>query len=129
MNNDTHSIFSHRILRSRRLMRVTSSEQRTVNGAIRYSPSLLASLLSRRFGPRALFGRRGRAGSLDLGNLGLRITQHLAQDLIGMLAEQWRARHLAGRVGQLDRVADGQILAARRMINLDDGPGRAQRRL
>ncbi len=36
---------------------------------------------------------------------------------------------LGDRVGELDRVADRQILAARRMIDLDHGAGVAQRRL
>ena len=58
-----------------------------------------------------------------------RIAEHLAQDFLGVLAEQRRALHLARRVRQLDRIADGQILAARRMIDLDHGAGLAQRLL
>src|SRR3546814_5999904 len=41
-----------------------------------------------------------------------------------------RSSDLVGRrVRQLDRVADGQVLAALRMVDLDDGAGRAQARL
>ncbi len=46
-----------------------------------------------------------------------------------MLAEQRRALHVGRAVGHLDRIADGQVLAARRVIDLDDGAGLAQRRL
>src|SRR5579885_2498476 len=46
-----------------------------------------------------------------------------------MLAEQWRALHFRDRVGELDRIADGQVFAARRMIDFHDGAGLPQRRL
>ena len=38
-----------------------------------------------------------------------------------MLAEQRGALDLADAVGQLDRIADRQVLAACRMVDLDDG--------
>src|SRR3954447_25458180 len=50
----------------------------------------------RRLGARTLLGRRDRARALDLGDLAGRITQHLAEDFVGVLAEQRRACHLAG---------------------------------
>jgi hypothetical protein len=53
----------------------------------------------------------------------------LRQDLVGVLAQQRRALHLGDRVGHLDRVADRQVLAAGRMIDLDHGAGVAQRLL
>src|ERR1700722_12251176 len=53
--------------------------------------------------------------------------EHLTQNLVGMLAEQRRALYLARAVGQLDGVADRQIFAARGVIHLDNGAGRAQR--
>ena len=65
----------------------------------------------------------GRAGCLDLGDLARRELQHLGQDLVGVLAQQRRALHLGDAVGELDRVADRQVLAARRVIDLDDGAG------
>ena len=71
----------------------------------------------------------GRARRLDLGDLARRELQHLGQDLVGVLAQQRRALDLGDAVGELDRVADRQVLAARRMIDLDDGAGVAQRRL
>src|SRR5262249_61739488 len=46
-----------------------------------------------------------------------------------MLAEQRRAFYFGDRVRHLDRIADGQILAARGMIDFDHGAGLAQRRL
>src|SRR5205823_12124320 len=41
------------------------------------------------------------------------------EDLVGVLAEEWRALHLDRRVGELDRRADLHITAARRMVDLD----------
>src|SRR5271166_1805324 len=41
------------------------------------------------------------------------------EDLVGVLAEQWRPLHLDRRVGELDRRAELDVLAARRMIELD----------
>ena len=40
-----------------------------------------------------------------------------------MLAQQRRAHHVGRAVGQLDRVADGEVLAARRVIDLDHRAG------
>src|SRR5512142_436580 len=61
-------------------------------------------------------------------DLVLRIAQ-LLQHLVGVLAEERRAQDFGGAVRHLDRVADGEVLAARRMVDLDDGPRRAERRL
>src|SRR3546814_15381137 len=69
--------------------------------------------------------RSARPGLLDLL---LAVAEDIAQDLLGVLAEQRRALHVGRRVRQLDRVADGQVLAALRMVDLDDGAGRAQAR-
>src|SRR6516165_3138454 len=41
------------------------------------------------------------------------------EDLVGVLAEQWRTLHLDRRVGKIDRRADLDIAAASRMIDLD----------
>src|SRR3984957_7248599 len=49
------------------------------------------------------------------------------QHLVGVLPEQRRALDLGGAVGHLDRVADRQVFAAGRMIDLDDGAAGAQR--
>ena len=57
------------------------------------------------------------------------VAKHFAQDFVGVLAKERRTPHVGGRVRQLDRIADGQVPAASRMIDLDDGAGRAQRRL
>src|SRR5216683_2220334 len=51
----------------------------------------------------------------------------LGEDFLGVLAEQRRALHVGGAVGHLDRIADRQVLAARRMIDFDDGAGLPQR--
>src|SRR5215468_5773692 len=83
----------------------------------------------RRLGARAFFRRRDRTRRLDLGNLRLAIAELLAEDFLGVLAEQRRAYHFGDRVRHLDGVADGEILAARGVIDLDHGAGLAQRRL
>src|SRR5215471_12191447 len=72
--------------------------------------------LRRHLGLRRL---AGRAGGLDLGDLGRRELQHLRQDLMGVLAQERRALHLGDAVGKLYRIADGEVLAARRMVDLD----------
>src|SRR3546814_544565 len=91
------------------------------------------AVCSRRDALRSLGGsalgvpqRSARPGLLDLL---LAVAEDIAQDLLGVLAEQRRALHVGRRVRQLDRVADGQVLAALRMVDLDDGAGRAQARL
>src|SRR6516165_5729530 len=83
----------------------------------------------RRLGARAFLRRRDRARRLDLGDLRLAIAELLAEDFLGVLAEQRRASDLGDRVRHLDGVADGEILAARGVIDLDHGAGLAQRRL
>src|SRR5712672_2129437 len=85
-------------------------------------------LLSGRLGFRFL-GRRYRARGLDRRHLGGAVAQHLAQNLVGMLAEQRRTFHLGDRVRHLHGIADGQIFAPRRVIDLDHRAGLAQRRL
>src|SRR5262249_15505185 len=82
----------------------------------------------RRLGACSLFRRGDRARRLDLGDLRLAIAELLAEDFLGVLAEQRRASHLGDRVRHLDGVADGKILAARGVIDLDHGAGLAQRR-
>ena len=64
---------------------------------------------------------------MDFGDLVIAETGHLAQDLVGVLAEQRRAGDLARGVRQLDRVADRDVLAAGRMIDLGRDADRAQR--
>src|SRR2546430_1419290 len=83
----------------------------------------------RRLGARAFLRCRDRARRLDLGDLRLAITELLAEDFLGVLAEQRRASHFGDRVRHLDGIADGKILAARGVIDLDHGAGLAQRRL
>src|SRR5690348_1146382 len=67
---------------------------------------------------RGLFGRRhfaraaDRPRRFDLGDAILVIAQYLAQNLVRMLAEQRRAHDFRRAVGELDRVADGEIFAA-----------------
>src|SRR5712691_6046874 len=82
----------------------------------------------RRLGARAFLRRRDRARRLDLGDLRLAVAELLAEDYLGVLAEQRRAFHFGDRVRHLDRVADGEILAARGVVDLDHGAGLAQRR-
>src|SRR5262245_18765760 len=76
-----------------------------------------------------LLRRAESAGVLDLRNVFCRELEHVLQDLVGVLAKQRRALHLGDRVRQFDRITDGQVLAARRMIYLDDSSGLAQRGL
>ena len=59
-----------------------------------------AALFCVREDKRGLFGRLlprrvERAGIVDLGDLVVGEAEHLAQDLVGVLAEQRRTRHLA----------------------------------
>src|SRR5262245_57637904 len=82
----------------------------------------------RRFRAR-LLGRRDGARRLDVGDLAVGIAEHLLEDLLGMLAEQRRALHVGDRVRHLYGIADGEVPAAHRMVDLDHGAGRAQRRL
>src|SRR6478609_6856165 len=53
----------------------------------------------------------------------------LSQHLFRMLAKERRACDVGGAVGQFDRIADRQILAALGVIDLHHGAGCAQRRL
>src|SRR6266542_6476785 len=69
-----------------------------------------------------------RARRAQLFDLLLAVPQ-LREHLLRVLAQQRRARHLGRAVRHLDRIADRQILAALRVIDLDDGSGLAQRRL
>src|ERR1700730_1691363 len=59
-----------------------------------------------------------RAGIVDLRDLMVGKAKNLAQDFVGMFAEQRRAQHLGRAVRQFDRVADRQVLAAFGMIDL-----------
>src|SRR6516225_3376471 len=45
------------------------------------------------------------------------------QHLLGVLAQQRRANHVGRAVGELDRVAYAQVLAALRVIDLDHRAG------
>src|SRR5437667_2274147 len=56
-------------------------------------------------------------------------TEHAAQDLVGVLAEQRRTPDVCGRVGQLDRITNRQIFSALRMIHFNNSARVAQRRL
>src|SRR5215472_18694846 len=53
----------------------------------------------------------------------------LGEECLGMLAEQWRAGHLGGRVRQFDRTADGLVSAAGRVIDIEDHLARLQMRI
>lgn len=64
---------------------------------------------------------------MDLGDLVVAEAEYGAQNLVGVLAEQRRAGDVARAIRQLDRVADREVLAAGRVIDLDHGAGRAQR--
>src|SRR3954467_3976102 len=68
-----------------------------------------------------------RARAFDFLNLGVREAQHLAQDFLRVLAQQRRPPHLGRRVRQFDRIPDGDVLAARRMIDLDKRARRVKR--
>src|SRR5215510_7225713 len=83
----------------------------------------------RRLGARALLRRGDCARRLDLGDLRLAVAELLPEDFLGVLAKQRRASHFGDRIRHLDGVADGQILAARGVIDLDHGAGLTQRRL
>src|SRR5271165_6476947 len=63
------------------------------------------------------------AGVVDVGDLVIAEAEHLAQDFVGVLAEQRRAGYLARAVRELDRVADRQVFAAGGVIHLDHGAG------
>jgi len=49
-------------------------------------------------------------------------TDDFLEDLFGVLAQKRRAIDVGGRVGKLDRVTDGQVLAAFRVVDFDDRP-------
>src|SRR5712672_2107135 len=68
-----------------------------------------------------------RAGIVDLRDLVVGQAQNLPQDLVGMFAEQRRARDLGRAVRHLDGIADREVFAALGMIDLDHGAARAQR--
>src|SRR6202041_3255603 len=84
-------------------------------------------LLATRLLRRERHGLAERARRLHLGDAAPVELQHAAQDFLGVLAEQGGTLHLADRIRHLDRVADREIFAARRMIDLDDRAGLAQR--
>ena len=74
--------------------------------------------------------QRNLDGANVFGRLNVRLGKaNFFEDLVGMLSQQRRALDLGRRVGQLDRVADGKIRPALRVIAFDDGAGLAQRRL
>src|SRR5262245_21075488 len=56
---------------------------------------------SRRLGARAFLRRGDRARGFDLGDLVLAVAELLAQDLLGVLAQERRALHLGDRVRHL----------------------------
>src|SRR5258707_10662603 len=68
-----------------------------------------------------------RAGIVYLRHVVIGEAQNLPQDLVGMFAEQRRARDLGRAVRHLDGIADREIFAALGMIDLDHGAGGAQR--
>src|SRR6185312_11012217 len=74
-----------------------------------------------------LFRGAERAGGLDLGDFTILEAEHLSEDFVGVLAEQRRTLHLADRIRQFDRIADREVLAARRMIHLNHRAGLTQR--
>src|SRR5271163_1432996 len=58
-----------------------------------------------------------------------RAVAQLLQHLVGMLAQQRSAGDLRREVGELDRAADGEILAAFLFLDLDDSAAGPQRRI
>src|SRR6185369_13953658 len=75
------------------------------------------------------------APDLDLNNLrGFQLRDlafgvaELRQYFLGVLAQQRRALDFGGAVGHLDRVAHGEVLAARGMVDFDHGAGGTQGR-
>jgi hypothetical protein len=82
--------------------------------------------------PGCLFGRLRarrveRAGVVDFGGLAIAEAEDLAEDFVGVLTKQRGAGHFARAIRQLDRIADRDVLAAGRVIDLDHGAGGAQR--
>src|SRR5215471_6733388 len=76
---------------------------------------MIATFISSRF-----LGRDGeRARLLEARDLPLVVTQHLPQDLVGVLAQHRRALDHRGRGRELDRHADVEPLAALGMVELD----------
>src|SRR5712664_534443 len=68
-----------------------------------------------------------RAGIVDLRNLMIGKAENLPQDLVGMFAEQRRARYFGRAVRHLDGIANREVFAALRMIYFDHRAGGAQR--
>ena len=61
--------------------------------------------------------------------ISIRSEAEFRQDFVGVLAEQRRPLHVGRTVRHLDRIAHRQVLAARRVIDLDDCARLAQRGL
>src|SRR5262245_47674804 len=89
----------------------------------------ICSKLLRRLRRCRLLRRRDRPRCLDLGDLLGGVAEFLCENLLGVLAEQRRSLHLGDRVRHLHWIANREILSARRMVDLDDRAGVAQRRL
>src|SRR5579883_1980537 len=67
------------------------------------------------------------ARTFDLCDLLVPVSENLPQDFVRVFAKQRRAEDFARAVRELDRVANGQILAPGWMIDFDNRAGRAQR--
>src|SRR4051794_16688708 len=65
-----------------------------------------------------------RARALDLVDLLVGEAEHVAQDLLGVLAEKRRTDYLRRGIRQLDRVTDRDVLPARRVLDPHEGAGR-----
>src|SRR3954447_8365415 len=63
-----------------------------------------------------------RPGGLDFLDLGVAEAEKVPQNFLRVLAEQRRALDLARAVAELDRIADRNVLSARRVIDLDQRP-------
>src|SRR3954470_364149 len=68
-----------------------------------------------------------RAGAFDLLDLRLREAEDVAEDLLRVLAQERRAGDLGGRIRQLDWIADRDVLAPRRVVDLDERAGLVER--
>src|SRR5450631_1661365 len=68
-----------------------------------------------------------RAGIVDLRHLVIGEAENLAQDFVGVLAEQRRALYLRRAIRHLDGFADREVFAALGVIDLDHGAGGPQR--
>src|SRR5262245_29250642 len=72
------------------------------------------------FQSRGFLGRsRKRARGFETRDFRLVVAENLAQHLLGMLAEQWRALDHRRRGGELDRHTDVEPFASLRMVDLD----------